>query len=129
MRLRDPHERRVVGTVTAKVALAGVDVADEGRVRVAPSQCAGRVTVRRATIRSELGEYLVLAHIDALMREGHRGRGLLAAQGMVLVVESRRPNHVRGVEHGVYRTGRGGRDAVQVRRDPVELARRGGVGV
>src|SRR5258708_18999446 len=113
MRLGDPHERRVERAVSGVVALAAVHVADERLVRVAPAHPAASVHVHRSAVSAELGEYLVLAEVDALVSERHRGRGLLAAQRMALVDESDARDDVRAAQRALYRVVGGGPDQVQ----------------
>src|SRR5258708_14134752 len=70
-----------------EVALAAVDVAYERLIRVPPANPAGGIHELRAPIRAELRKDLVLAQVDALVRERHRRRGFLAAQRGVLAEE------------------------------------------
>src|SRR5258706_3243908 len=129
MRSSDANQRRVVGSVPGEVALASVDVAYEGLVRVAPANPAGRVDVCGSAVRPQLGEDLVLAQIDALVRESHRRRSFLAAQRVILVIEGDPRNDVPGAESGVDRAVCAGRDLVQITGDAVELVDGGGAAV
>ena len=121
VRLGEPHQRRVVGAEACVVALAPVDVADKGLVRVAPSHPALPVDVHRAPVGAYLGEDLVLADEDPLVGQGHRRRRLLAAQRMVLVIESNARDDV-GLAHDHVdgMVGRG-RSLLEVVADRVEL--------
>src|SRR5206468_9065902 len=96
-------ERRPEGAKTGVVALAAVDVADERAVRVAPPDATRAVDVHAPQVGADLVQDLVLAEADALVRERHRGRCLLAAARVVLVDEVDPRDDVGLAERGVYR--------------------------
>ena len=84
MRAGHTDERRIEGAEARVVALAAVHVADEGLVGVAPADPTAAVHVHRPPVGADLGQDPVLADVDALVGECHRGSRLLAAEGTVL---------------------------------------------
>ena len=129
MRPRNANQRRVIRAEAGVVALAAVHIAYESLIGIPPADAPGGVHIHRPLIGANLAEDLVLANVDALVRERHRCGSFFAAQRMVLVDERNARDDVRLAHDHVDLVVRGRRHLLQVDGDRVELSRRERAGV